>query len=355
MLQRSPVPSFASIQILRAVAALAIVIHHGLHEADVLARRFGSSFDWQSSLPLPAGVDLFFVISGFVMVHAARDRFGSKASILPFLRRRLARTAPIYWVTTLLFLLTLLSGLGGAGRAMPSVLELAASLLFLPFARPDGAIQPLFGLGWTLNYEMMFYLIFALALPLQRHVAVPAVVGLLVALTAIGHFVPYQSTMLYFWTRPIILEFGFGMLIGHMALSGVRPSRSMAIMLIAVALFMLVAGKLYPQISDQRALLYGLPAALLVIAALAFDIQTPSVPLLSFGTSLGDASYALYLLHPFILRGIAVLAGGTLAAISPMLFLLIGVTLSIIVAMMAWRWFEKPLTKALQGKQWQGN
>ncbi len=351
MLQRSPVSSFASIQILRALAALAIVIHHGLHDADLLARRAGSSFNWQSSFPLPAGVDLFFVISGFVMVHAARDLFGSPVSILPFLRRRLARIAPIYWVTTLLFLVLLISGLNGADRPMPSAMEVLASLIFLPYARADGAIQPLFGLGWTLNYEMMFYLVFALALPLKRHVAVPLVVGILVIMTTVGHVVPYENTMLYFWTRPIILEFGFGMLIGHMTLSGVRPTRTMAGLLIVAAIALLLAGKLYPHITDQRALLYGLPAALLVIAALAFDTRTPAGPLHDFWVHMGDASYALYLLHPFVLRGLSVLAGGFLVSISPLLFLLVGVTLSIIVAMMVWRWFEKPLTIVLQGSK----
>jgi exopolysaccharide production protein ExoZ len=348
MLQRSPNPTFASIQILRAVAALAIVVHHGMHDADMLARRSGGSFPWQSSFPLPAGVDLFFVISGFVMVHAARDLFGSPAGILPFLRRRLARIAPIYWATTLLFLLLLASGMGSS-RPFPSFMEILASLAFLPFARPDGEVQPIFGLGWTLNYEMLFYLLFALFLPLRRKLAVPLLVGTLSLMTLAGQFLPERYTMFFFWTRPIILEFGFGMMIGHMALSGIRPGRSLALLLTATALIILIAGKVYPHMTEERALLYGLPAALLVISALAFDSGKPIGAAQSFAVELGNASYALYLLHPFVLRGLTIIGGGALAAFSPLLFLLLGVTLSIIVAMMVWRWFEKPLTRALQG------
>ncbi len=349
MLMRSPVFQLASIQILRAVAALAIVLHHGTHEAHQAAQKTGGSFAWQFVLPLEAGVDLFFVISGFVMVFASRDLFGSRDAIIPFLRRRLARIAPIYWLTTLLFLALSFSGISPLGRSPASLDEIAATFLFLPYLRPDGYLQPVYGLGWTLNYEMFFYLLFALALPWPRERAVPLVVIVLMLLVGAGQIIPASMTAPYFWTRPIILEFGFGMIIGHMALSGVRPSRTTATLLGIVSLAWFALGILSPKLFPDRALLYGLPSALLVIAALAFQGDGQSNPAIRLLTRLGDASYALYLLHPFILRGLAVIAGGMLTAISPLLFLILGVTLSCIAAMIVWRWFEKPVTRALQG------
>jgi exopolysaccharide production protein ExoZ len=349
MLMRSPASQLASIQILRAVAAIAIVLHHGMHETHQAAQKIGGSFAWQSVLPLEAGVDLFFVISGFVMVFASRDLFGSIQSIIPFLRRRLARIAPIYWLTTLVFVALSFSGLVPLGRTAPTADEIVATFLFLPYLRPDGYLQPVYGLGWTLNYEMFFYLLFALALPLPRERAVPIVVIMLMLLVTVGQFIPASMTAPYFWTRSIILEFGFGMIIGHMALTGVQPTRTTAVFLGVTALALFAMGMLAPGFRPDRALLYGLPSALLVIAALAFqgDGQTnPSGRLL---TRLGDASYALYLLHPFVLRGLAVAAGGMLTAISPLLFLILGVTLACITAMIAWSWFERPVTRALQG------
>jgi exopolysaccharide production protein ExoZ len=351
MLMRSPVSQLASIQILRAVAALAIVMHHGLHEAHQATQKVGGSFAWQSVLPLEAGVDLFFVISGFVMVFASRDMFGSTGSIIPFLRRRLARIAPIYWLTTLLFLAVSLSGLAPLSRAPFSAEETIATFLFLPYLRPDGFLQPVYGLGWTLNYEMFFYLLFALALPFQRERAVPLVVITLMLLVTIGQFIPASLTAPYFWTRSIILEFGFGMIIGHMALSGIRPSRMTSALLAGAALALLALGVLAPNLLPDRALLYGLPAALLVIAALAFESDGQTQPATRLMTQLGDASYALYLLHPFVLRFLALVAGGMITAISPWLFLILGVTLSCIAAMIVWRWFEKPVTRALQGSK----
>jgi exopolysaccharide production protein ExoZ len=349
MLMRSPVSQLASVQILRAVAALAIVLHHGMNEAHQAAQKLGSSFAWQSILPLEAGVDLFFVISGFVMVFASRDMFGSKDAIVPFLRRRLARIAPIYWLTTLLFLVLSFSGISPLSRSPPSPDEIIATFFFIPYMRPDGYLQPVYSLGWTLNYEMFFYLLFALALPWPRERAVPLVVIVLMLLVGVGQIIPASLTAPYFWTRSIILEFGFGMIIGHMALSGVRPSRGTAAFLGFSALVWFALGMFTPKLFPDRALLYGLPSALLLISALAFQGDGQSNPATRLLTRLGDASYALYLLHPFILRGLAVVAGGMLTAISPLLFLILGVTLSCIAAMIVWRWFEKPVTRALQG------
>ncbi len=347
MLARSPQTPVLPIQWLRALAALLIVVHHGLHEVAQLKR----TATLQGILPLEAGVDLFFVISGFVMVHSSRDLFGSPAAILPFLRRRLARIVPIYWAATALFLALTLLGLVGGGRPAPGAAEIAASFAFWPTLRPDGLVQPIYSLGWTLNYEMLFYLLFALALPLRRELAVPILVAVLMLMVAAGQLVPPSLTALHYWTRPIILEFGFGMMIGHMALTGLRPTRGMAAVLLAMALVLLVLGRLVPGLPPERALLYGLPAALLVMAALAFEDTGATGPIGRFAAQLGDASYALYLLHPFALRGLAVFGGGIFAALPAAAYLAAGVTLSCILAMITWRWFERPLTRALQGER----
>lgn len=343
------VGSLAPIQMLRAIAALSIVVHHGLFELEQMAAQAGQAMRWQSVLPLEAGVDLFFVISGFVMVYASRDLFGSKNSVGPFLRRRLARIVPIYWVVTVLYLALSLSGLAPLNRVAPEGAEIIASLFFMPFERPDGLVQPLYSLGWTLNYEVMFYCLFALALPLHRAVAVATVVGILMAMVLIGHFIPSSMTMLHFWTRSIIIEFGLGMIIGHMALSGIRPDRKMGLALGIIGLVLLAFGSTFSAFLPDRALLFGLPAALLVIAALAFNGEQESGTASRILISLGDASYAIYLLHPFVLRGIRVVASQLLVTMPPLVFMLTSVTLTCIVAMIVWRWFERPVTRALQG------
>jgi exopolysaccharide production protein ExoZ len=348
-LSPTPLGSLASIQVLRAVAALCIVVHHGLYELDQLAARAGSATRWQSVLPLEAGVDLFFVISGFVMVYASRDMFGSTGAIIPFLRRRLARIIPIYWVVTALYLVLSFGGLAPLNRVAPSIAEIATSLFFIPFERPDGFVQPVYSLGWTLNYEVMFYCLFALALPLKRAVAVPVVVGILMAMVMIGHLIPSSTTMLHFWTRSIIVEFGLGMIIGHMMLSGTRPDRKTGLLLIVSGVLLLIVGKTFPAFLPDRMLQFGLPAAMFVMAALAFDAPPENNPIIRPLTSLGDASYAIYLLHPFVLRGLGVISNKFLMTLHPLIFMITGITLTCILAMIIWHWFERPLTRALQG------
>ncbi len=153
----APADQLPAIQILRAVAALAIALLHSFQDAENLARRAGFEITLQGRWPLEAGVDLFFVISGFVMVYASRDMFGSAGSVAPFLRRRAARIIPIYWAVTIIYLVISLGGLGPVNRPKPDGWEILASFLFIPW--PVGGstlVQPVYSLGWTLNYEMFF-------------------------------------------------------------------------------------------------------------------------------------------------------------------------------------------------------
>jgi exopolysaccharide production protein ExoZ len=341
-----------AIQILRALAALAIALLHAMHDAEALARTLGVNFAMRDRWPLEAGVDLFFVISGCVMVYASRDMFGSAASVGPFLRRRAARIIPIYWAVTIVYIVISLGGLAPVNRTRPDGWEIVSSFLFIPWLSGPGPMtQPVYTLGWTLNYEMFFYALFALVLPLKRAVAVPLLMGVLMALVLAGQFIPTSQVQLHFWTRSIILEFGFGILIGQMALSGVKPTRALAVGLAVAALGLLALTKLAPHLFIDRALGYGLPAALLVIAALAFNDIRVENPLARLGVKLGDASYAIYILHPFVLRGVAVTAGLMLARMSPWLYIAVCLVLICAVSYAAWRWFERPVTKALQGSR----
>ncbi|WP_331326040.1 acyltransferase [Methylorubrum populi] len=197
---------------MRAFAALLVVIHHAQHEAATLAGRIGAAFVPGAWLPWPAGVDVFFVISGFIIVHAAGPLYGRPGARARFAAHRIARLVPLYWLVTGLYLAlglaapALLSGEGGP----PDGARVLASFLFWPMARPDGAVLPLYGLGWTLNYEMAFYALFALGLGLSRRGAVAWLVAALALLVLVGRLVPSPPVPLVFWSDPIILEFALG-------------------------------------------------------------------------------------------------------------------------------------------------
>jgi exopolysaccharide production protein ExoZ len=140
-----------SVQALRAVAALSIAILHVLHEATGLDSG-GMIARWHAALPWAAGVDLFFVISGFVMVYASDELFGRLDAPRLFIVRRLIRIVPLYWAATTLFLLVALTARSSVSEGIGSVTNVIMSYAFLPTRRPDGSIQPIYSLGWTLNY-----------------------------------------------------------------------------------------------------------------------------------------------------------------------------------------------------------
>src|SRR5690606_35064881 len=101
------------------------------------------------------GVDLFFVISGFIMVHVSRNQFARPGAPLDFVRRRLVRIVPLYWTMTTLMVAVVLLLPQSVDTATADPRQWIASYLFIPFERAsDGMMRPVLGLGWSLNYEM---------------------------------------------------------------------------------------------------------------------------------------------------------------------------------------------------------
>jgi peptidoglycan/LPS O-acetylase OafA/YrhL len=254
--------------------------------------------------PWDAGVDVFFVISGFVIVHASARLFAAPGGAKVFLRRRLARIVPLYWIMTTAFVAVLLVGSGDIHGDIGGPVYLLASYLFLPWPRPDGVMQPALGLGWTLNYEMFFYLLFTPFLLLARRRAVIGAGILLCALVALGPVIGAGSRQLGFWCDPIIMEFVFGMeiaLIVSMRIGLPFAVRALLV-LAAIAAFHLDAGG-----AGVRPIIYGLPAMALVAAAALRPDRGISGRFEKILVRLGDASYAMYLVHPFVMRGFTVL------------------------------------------------
>ena len=343
------------LQVLRAVAALMVVFGHAQHDALVQSLKLGSGFERVHALPWGAGVDLFFVISGFIMVYASERLYGRDGAGVAFLGRRLARIVPLYWLFLSLYVGVIVQAVWAGTKVFPATLDVVASYAFWPTdAFGDGIPRPLLTLGWTLNYEMFFYVVFALFVGFSRSRAVLCVSLVLLTLVGLGAGLSPSSPALFFWTRPIVLEFCLGMGIALLLHSGIILAWPLRVAMTLVALLILVVD---PLASSQQALdwttpndlarllSWGIPAALVVAAAVLGPQARPS-GLLRAGIALGDASYALYLVHPFVVfgfRNVWLHAGlGTRLGLWPMVAA--STILACAVALLVHRFIERPLT-----------
>lgn len=185
-----------SLQWLRALAAMMVLIGHVLEEA-AHYRGIGAG---AAALPWTRGVDVFFVISGVVIALAGQRHAGSTSGAGAFLVRRVIRVVPLYWMFTTLMVAALVVAPGGVKETELDPGQIAASYLFLPYERHDGRIAPVLSLGWTLNYEMFFYLLAAVALAWRWPRAAGILTGLLLALALAGWLFAPETTAARFWT-----------------------------------------------------------------------------------------------------------------------------------------------------------
>jgi exopolysaccharide production protein ExoZ len=284
-----------SIQYLRGWAALMVVFHHARDQFPDFPAPFHTSAG-------QAGVDLFFVISGFVMVFVTSTR---ERSPRQFLEARATRIVPIYWFYTLACfgLLCVAPGLFKANEA--SARHLILSLLFVPhaIAATAGMLSPLVKLGWTLNYEVFFYVIFAATMfvsaPRRVLITTCMLAGLIAAGPVISSILGVQiGGVAAFYTNQIIGEFMLGMLIARAYFGrqldwlGSTP----AVVLIVIASGAMILGA--PYVDTARLVVFGLPAAMILLGALAIERRGAigRWPLLLL---IGDASYSLYLVQIF--------------------------------------------------------
>lgn len=337
---------FQGIQILRGIAASAIVLVHSQFGA--AARTSTDVFAWDHMLE--AGVDLFFVISGFIMMLVSDPASGREAKAGVFLARRIERIVPLYWF----YILLLVAGT----LAVPSLLRwtvltpelVLTSLFFIPAFHPvNGNVQPLISIGWTLQYEMFFYLLFAIGI--ARGLGVRIVwTGYIFALLVLG--APYaeqQTAFIVFVSNPIVFEFLAGMVLYWLLRRGLvvrRAAIPIAFVILPVLVWSIGSGAAAPLVEGlgprwHRCLAWGLPAALLVYSMLAFR-QIPG-PVGRGLERLGDASYSLYLSHLFVVAIVARLWTKAGFEVSPAFGVFVVLPIAIGVAFLSYYVVERPL------------
>jgi exopolysaccharide production protein ExoZ len=277
-----------SIQVLRFVAAMSVVIFHAYvalmwrpgHVQDEVDHAFAVG---------ASGVHIFFVISGFVMVYTSlRSRLTPRS----FLNRRLIRIYPIYMLVAATYLVV--HQLLGSPYHLTAT-ELAGAALLLP-----GYSPLVIGPGWTLSFEMYFYLCFAAALFAGLRRGLVLLTGFYFLSVAARFFVDRSLSFVNLATDSLLLEFMVGAWLGYAWASGLAIGRRVGALLIVGGLALFAVGFWLPYERLPSVISWGPPALMLVAGALAFEPELRS-PTGRFFAKLGDSSYLLYLSHVLLL------------------------------------------------------
>ena len=334
-------PILHNVQVLRFVAAAGVVIGHA---ADRAVPDQGQHWFW--SVPWTYGVDLFFVISGFIMAYLTRDAFGRPGAAAEFLKRRAIRIIPPYWFFTTLTIAAVMIMGGRLGGTTVDPGQIVTSYSFLPWPRLDGLIHPIVSQGWTLNYEAFFYLAFAAALLTRRGLLWLCAAFVMLAL--LHRLVPPSLFMLKFWSRPIIVEFVGGIALAQLYFRGIRlaPWGSLLCAALAVILYLLPPLQLGGGLG--RLTHVGVPAVVLSAGfILGREPERPGAVrrFLELG---GDASYAIYLSHYMLINVILLVWAAATGGGMPWLGTAVASVLALAAGIIFYLLVEKPATARLQ-------
>lgn len=340
-------PKLLTLQMARGMAANIVVVGH-LFEAEAIFR--GANLPEFAAVYGSSGVDVFFVLSGFIMVAVA----GRQVGPLAFLWRRVARIYPIYWLATFVLL-----ALAIVSPTVVATLEhgsLWRSLLLIPTEPP-----PFLAVGWTLVHEMYFYLVFAGFLAMRIPITA-GLVGWALLIVAITVTAPDQiaaSPLLQVIAHPLTAEFMTGALVGVLWLNSWMPgARFAAIIGLAALPIEIATGYLFPEyaivsgphFNELRVLVFGIPSTLIIYGLAAAERCAPTLRTPSFMVALGDWSYSTYLMHALIIgpfgHMLVVLdrAGGFARGIT---LIVGGLILSNIAGALAHLFFERPTLRWL--------
>ena len=343
-----------SIQLLRAAAAIAVVFTHSITRIGYTfpQGRAHSLLDGPSGQVLAgdAGVDVFFVISGFIMYYVHHQDFGVAGAPVQFLKKRILRIVPIYWLLTAvaIAITAALPNLAVTHDSKITLSWIASSYLFLPVAWRD-SISPIIGVGWTLDYEMLFYLVFACSMFLPLRKGLSLVVIFFVIAVVAGAVVAPSAPTAKFFSDWLLLDFIMGVGIAWWSLSRHAIGSTFRTCLVVSGLVGLAISLIWtpPEHGPLRFLLWGIPASLLVAGLCAAHIGSNKI--FQLGEKLGDASYSIYLFQFFALPATAIFmrhAGFGALPFDANVLILTG--LATLAGVACWWGVERPLGRWLR-------
>jgi exopolysaccharide production protein ExoZ len=323
-----------NLQILRFLAAAIVLI---THTTFYINERIDSNFIiWSGGAE---GVDIFFVISGFVMYVAgkkfSRNAIGAKL----FIRRRIARVFPLYWLITTFKVSIALIAPAAVLHNHPNALNVIGSYLLIPMLNADGEVRPLHGVGWTLLHEMFFYYAFSLSLLLRQNPAIfsSVIIG---SLWCIGLFVHSESALATVYFSTLNLLFIAGMVLAFLYERGLLLPKIIAYLTLLGGISVIIN----PEIQSLRFHFFGkfcIEAVLIAASLISIKFVKPT-KLKKALVNLGDSSYSLYMIHPILAPGLCLILN-KFHYFSNYTVLIITFFTVIVAAHLVYLFIEKPL------------
>lgn len=324
-----------SLQILRAVAAASVVyLHIGCEP-------------WFGGF----GVDIFFVLSGFVMCYIIDSGESGKE----FFLRRIARVVPLYWALTVTAFVLVCFKPVLFNSTTADFGNLLKSLLFIPYTKENGTISPIIPVGWTLNYEMYFYVLITMATIWFRTYWRQMVVAAIVGCFLVANLSKGTGDFVRFLSDQIALEFVLGILAydlykkRYQAILSFGWKRNFGI---AVACYSFMALMDALRVEGMRAILLGIPSSIMLLCVLGLEpmVRELSGSVTKILVAMGDASYATYLSHLYVVEGLRKLV---FVRLNPeWMYTPIGVAVSLglafLVGQYLYMWLDRPLSRALR-------
>ncbi len=274
-----------SLQFLRTLASTSVVYYHiGLYPV------FGSF-----------GVDIFFVLSGFVMALLV----DKKQDLLEFSIGRISRIIPLYWLFTVILFFVILAFPHFVPMSKISLNDLLKSLLFIPYFRDAGIFAPILGVGWTLNYEIFFYLCIAVSIGTGiRHIFLK-VLFLIFACHIFFGLIVESRVLNYFFGKTLVFEFllGFVCFYIHKNKFTEKWPNFLLFLLGMISYLIMALFQIYKFQFDDL-FLYGIPSMILIISLSGLErlLKTNKSRFLKLLSDLGESSYAVYLTHFFVIE-----------------------------------------------------
>jgi peptidoglycan/LPS O-acetylase OafA/YrhL len=302
-----------------------------------------------------AGVDIFFVISGFVMMTSTSGLAKYRHPVLVFLERRITRIVPLYWLATAFKIALLVFTPALTIHQRLTLANSLGSFLFVPVRNANHEVLPVVIVGWTLNFEMFFYAVFALAILFRRRLIFVLTV-VLTCLSIVSAFYRESWPAITTLANPMLLEFLFGVMIARAAIAKRLPGVIASCAFLATGFLVILTA--YPHLplvtwqAPWRFLMWGIPAAAIVLGAVGLEDRI-GIRIPHWLVSLGDASYAIYLVQTFVLPlvGIAVVHLSLHRHTALAACILLGGLLSALAGEITHRYVELPVLTFLKSRQ----